>query len=394
MPVFKSKDDKGPRNLIERLTGHSREGDRTNLRPSTHHRNEGSGPWWLSAEWMWNPTIKGYYLGTLAKGWWTLGRKHTRDSCEVAVAVGGEDGMVQVGVALPWIARAYVGLKLPRKWLRPWVYQRREWAIMPGYIGHIAWLRFAFDDSANDMRDYYKRKRENPDCGNCQHYKEFHDDPVRVPPDRVKSLADVESLTKVIPNPEGRCITYAEVNHGSKPCECPGYVPSKLPWGGPALWPGWEVHIDIKWRDRVFGRRVYESKDVTPIMDRDYTVMGHPRLEGKRLAGVRAHVPMPEGNYPCIVTLTEDSWTRPRLKLTRRVIRRATVEMLVAIPSPGKGENSWDIDDDATSSMTTPARSVSEAVGAMAESVMSRRERYASRTWKPSEGFPAEVTRS
>jgi hypothetical protein len=302
------------------------------------HENEGSGPWWLTAEWHlnWMDRDKDSYLGTILKGWWTLGPKHTRDSCEVEVAVGGEDNCVQVGVAIPWLARCYVGVRVPRSWTKGWVYERREWAIMPGYIGHLCWLRFARDEQAEMMRDYYTRKG--------------HD------------LAS--------------------------------YVPTRA-----ALWPGWEVQVNPRWRDRVFGRRVYESKDVTDRRDRDYTVLPPHAAAGSRsaakepLAGIRTSVPMPEGNYPCIVKLTEDTWTRPRLKAARKLVRRAEVEMLVPIPVPGKGTASYNCDDDATYSMCCTARSVAQAVATMAESAMRDRERYANRNWQPREGFDKEVAR-
>jgi hypothetical protein len=301
----------------------------------TAHTNEESGPWWLTAQWYlsWQDRLKDTYLGTILKGWWTLGPKRTRDTCEVAVSVGGEDNMVQVGLAIPWLARAYVGVRVPRRWTQRWVYERREWAIKPGYIGHLCWLLIAYDGTAHDMRDYYEAKRRRGETGD-------------------------------------------------------GYFPTRA-----ALWPGWQIKVDIKWRDRLLGAPVYASKDVTDRRDRDYTVLPPQRGSKEPLAGIRTSVSMPEGNYPCIVKLTEDTWTRPRFPLTRKLVRRATVDMLVPVPIPGKGENSYDLDEDATYSMTCSARSVSQAVIAVAESSMRDRERRASRNWRSEKGTPEEVAR-
>ena len=155
----------------------------------------------------------------------------------------------------------------------------------------------------------------------------------------------MERLTKEIPNPQGRCITYSEVNHGSQPCDCTGYAPKKLPWSRAALWPGWHLTFDPRPLDRLLGRVKCE------------TTKGEPES---------VEVPMPEGKYPATLTREERVWKRPRWPWIkdRRVDYRVDLE--VGIPSAGKGENSWDCDDDALygTGGSTPAEAIGNAVKA------------------------------
>lgn len=85
---------------------------------------------------------------------------------------------------------------------------------------------------------------------------------------------------------------------------------------------------------------------------------------------------MPEGEYPLKVTLYTATWKRPRWPWPV-VIQRADIKPLNegGIPFPGKGENSWGLDDDAVFGMTGPAATVEEAVEMLRVSVMRDRER-------------------
>jgi hypothetical protein len=57
--------------------------------------------------------------------------------------------------------------------------------------------------------------------------------------------------------------------------------------------------------------------------------------------------------------------------------------MITPIPHPGKGENSYDCEDDATYSLTTEARNEAEAIGAMVATVMRSRQKYGGLNWQP-----------
>ena len=122
-----------------------------------------------------------------------------------------------------------------------------------------------------------------------------------------------------------------------------------------------------KWRDGSFnipdfflGKQSYESR----LFDaKDITVC------------------MPEGKYVGRCELREDTWTRPRGRT--RYVMRAHVEMKQPIPVPGKGENSWDCDEDAIHGSTFPAMSFAQAITEMTRSALRDRERRGGLDWTP-----------
>lgn len=144
-------------------------------------------------------------------------------------------------------------------------------------------------------------------------------------------------------------------------------------WKDPMSWSrsdGWR-NSSWNWKDWLLGKTEYDSE----VLQEIETV-----------------VPMPEGNYPVRVTLTKDTWTRPHtlFGIGEHEIHRATIEPIAdkdgkvkPIPVPGKGENAWDLDEDAIHSLTCQAMTVAEAIAAMVESAMKRRERYGGLQWSP-----------
>jgi hypothetical protein len=97
-------------------------------------------------------------------------------------------------------------------------------------------------------------------------------------------------------------------------------------------------------------------------------------------------VVMPERSYRCSGVIARDSWKR-RLWF-RQYITRAHVDMAPGdhVPVPGKGENSWDIDEDGIYGMICAAATPEEACAAIRKSAMRDRERYGSgEAWRPSE---------
>lgn len=99
---------------------------------------------------------------------------------------------------------------------------------------------------------------------------------------------------------------------------------------------------------------------------------------------------MPEGRYPATITTYIAYWKRQRWPFAKRM-RRAEIEVKGGIPVPGKGENSWDMDDDAIFSMTTPAINVHEAQRKIFDSAMRDRIKYAAADWIPDKGWPAHM---
>jgi hypothetical protein len=137
------------------------------------------------------------------------------------------------------------------------------------------------------------------------------------------------------------------VHHAGSDCwECRG-------------WKGWYWSCFVN--DAFWGRAKYSE---TPIYE------GEAVLE------------MPEGSYPVKVRLVESVWKRPRKPWADRM-RRANLDIERGVPTPGKGENSWDCGQDATYGLTCPASTVEEALASLRASVMRDRERYGGKDWKP-----------
>jgi hypothetical protein len=286
----------------------TREGRRTNLKPHIYNTAE-SGWKFRTAQWSWHPTLRGWYFGTLAKGWYRLGPWKGMEVFEVEFAIGGEDNMVQFGIAFPFLGRWTIGVRVPRKLTNGWIYHRREWTLRMGYVGAWVELMFASDEHMRDtgMVSYYRRKL---DAG-----------------------------------------TYDG------------------PWSRAALHPGWHLTFRPRLTDRLLGRQecVTTKGDPEPVL-----------------------IPMPEGNYPGTMRREERVWKRKRWPWTAK--RRADywVEMDIAIPVPGKGENSWDCGDDGLygTGGSTPAEAIANCVRV----ALRDRERYAGPNWTPTaDGWPEGI---
>jgi hypothetical protein len=100
-------------------------------------------------------------------------------------------------------------------------------------------------------------------------------------------------------------------------------------------------------------------------------------------------VHLPEGAYRGRSTIERTTRERPRwFAKTRRSVGVSFDPRLgyAPIPVPGKGENSYDCDEDALYSMGFDARSHEEAIGHVVERVLSRRRRLGGANWRPKGG--------
>lgn len=127
------------------------------------------------------------------------------------------------------------------------------------------------------------------------------------------------------------------------------------------LWRHPHVGYCRDWRDRSF-------KPLDLILGRE-----------KYNEGERNHfdtfLELPEATYPLSIDIYPATWKRPRWPWGRTVMR-ADIECERGAPVPGKGDNSWDMEDDAIYGMTTQAGTVAEAKEKFRASVMRDRERY------------------
>ncbi len=95
-----------------------------------------------------------------------------------------------------------------------------------------------------------------------------------------------------------------------------------------------------------------------------------------------------------LATVSRVRWHHSRLP-RGRWLYRADIEIPGGIPIPGKGENSWDCEDDAIYAQTQPVSPTSpclrEIVDDLALSVLRRRMQYASLSWRPTKGWRPDL---
>lgn len=122
---------------------------------------------------------------------------------------------------------------------------------------------------------------------------------------------------------------------------------------------------------------------------------GASRYEVRQVEKAKVVVPMVEGNYPAMVTINRVRWTRPRWFSTPW-FWRGEIEIPGGIPLPGKGENSWDCEDDATHAISFAVQdyplSVEDVVVmTITDMVQHRSHHGASLDWKPDAGWPPHM---
>lgn len=128
--------------------------------------------------------------------------------------------------------------------------------------------------------------------------------------------------------------------------------------------PGFHVFFD--WRDKLLGKAAHDRAFVSEE---------------------RTVIPMPEKAYPATVKIERASWKRPRWPFTQ-VIYSATITPDEGIGIPGKGENGWDLDEDATFQSSAPARTTEEAVAHFVQSTLEVRRHRGGKDWTPEKVHP------
>lgn len=127
------------------------------------------------------------------------------------------------------------------------------------------------------------------------------------------------------------------------------------PWGRWGEWhardPWWIRGASFDACQFVLGRRVYDAEE---------------------LALVPCEVPMPEGTYPAVAKVQRV--TRGFARWFKRVGTEVTLSIPKGIPFAGKGENSWDCDDDGLFGIG--GDSIDDAIRSAQDAVKSRRQRY------------------
>jgi hypothetical protein len=126
-----------------------------------------------------------------------------------------------------------------------------------------------------------------------------------------------------------------------------------------------------KWRDGSF-----------QVLDVLLGKMHHKRFKGEP---VPITLTFPEGSYPARITFIEHSWWRERLPWWVRHRREAEIDAGPSgVPIPGKGENSWDLEDGSLMIAGSDAPTIGGAIADFVKIVLERRERYGgSYDWQP-----------
>ena len=130
---------------------------------------------------------------------------------------------------------------------------------------------------------------------------------------------------------------------------------SFTPWGRWGEWrrvdPWWIRGVSVDLKDLLFGRLTYEAEE---------------------LALVPCDVPMVEGNYPAVAKVQRV--TRGRTRWFKRTGQEVQLNIPKGVPYAGKGENSWDCDDDGLFGIG--GDSVAGATLNAQNAVNERRQRY------------------
>lgn len=263
--------------------------------------------------------------------------RNKNDFCHATVAFG-DDRNFTLALALPKVFAVWFGIELPFSWSKRLRRLTRSpnWPRETGVLiqnGKLQ-LEFRVDSGASFNRMYAPRRT-----------------PLEVLRGEAKNRSEQRAERRDIKN---------------------------VPWWdrwryrGWSFEHGWELSIQLDPRDKLFGHR--------------------QKLSERTVKEVNTVVPMPEGNYPCHVKLMEITVGRPHW-FTRSRFNIGDTTMAIPIPTPGKGENSWDCEDDHVAGQYGQAGSVGDAVQKMAASAIEKRERYARLDWVPSIGWPEGVGR-
>ena len=108
--------------------------------------------------------------------------------------------------------------------------------------------------------------------------------------------------------------------------------------------------------------------------------LGKPEYSSETLQEKHVLIPMPEKAYKAIAKLSIATWKRSRWFAEK--LKRINFEMIEPVPIPGKGENSYDCDDDAIFSMTIPAETIEDGIGEFVKDVLkTRMKRMGKHIW-------------
>jgi hypothetical protein len=161
-----------------------------------------------------------------------------------------------------------------------------------------------------------------------------------------------------------------------------------------------EKNIGVSWHSRTFWWSLWETSGEWSrrqpwwwggSFDPKRFLLGKAKHSKENEIGVKATITMPEGEYKVIGSQYTSVWRRSRWPIPKR-LKRFDIEFEPPIPVPGKGENSWDLDDDAIFGATIAGQTIEEILNKERDSILNIRERYSGVDWIPDDGWTVGAT--
>lgn len=140
-------------------------------------------------------------------------------------------------------------------------------------------------------------------------------------------------------------------------------------------WVHWRL-----WRNPHFGNS-RDWRDSGLFIDD--VIFGRDKYSERELDSQPCVIVMPERSYNATARRYVATWTRKRWRKPKS-INRVEIEVPEGIGAPGHGENSWDMDDDATFEFTTNADTVEEAIESLRARILKERKKFGGEDWVPS----------
>lgn len=141
-------------------------------------------------------------------------------------------------------------------------------------------------------------------------------------------------------------------------------------------WVHWRL-----WRNPHFGKSRDWRDDGLFIDD---VIYGSDKYSEIDLGSQPCVIAMPERSYNATARRYISTWTRKRW-CKPKSINRVDIEVPEGISKPGHGENSWDMEDNATFGFTTNADTVEEAIECLRSKILKERKKFGGEDWVPSE---------
>ena len=140
-------------------------------------------------------------------------------------------------------------------------------------------------------------------------------------------------------------------------------------------WVHWRL-----WRNPHFGNS-RDWRDSGLFIDD--VIFGRDKYSERELDSQPCVIVMPERSYNATARRYVATWTRKRWRKPKS-INRVKIEVPEGIGTPGHGENSWDMDDDATFEFTTNADTVEEAIESLRARILKERKKFGGEDLVPS----------